>query len=62
MTYSEIFDICKKGYIGRIPKWEGYLHFDYYNQELFFKNGDYILKGKDLEDKIKNRTDLYYII
>ena len=31
MTYSEIFDICKKGYIGRIPKWEGYLHFDYYN-------------------------------
>lgn len=62
MTYSEICDICKKGHIGRIPGWIGYLHWDYSNQELYFKNFNYILKGDELKNKILNRKDLYYII
>ena len=30
MTYKEIKEICKKGKIGLIPNWKGYIKYDYY--------------------------------
>lgn len=62
MTFSQIKDICKKGKIGLIPSWKGYLKWDYALNELYFINGDYRLSESKLKDKIKDRTDLYYII
>jgi hypothetical protein len=29
MTYLEIKELCKKGEVGIIPKWIGYLKWDY---------------------------------
>ena len=62
MSYSEIIYHCQRGKIGIIPNWKGYLKWNYSSNELQFINGDYIMFQKELEDKIKNRTDLYYII
>lgn len=45
-----------------IPGWIGYLNWDYSTNQLYFHNKEYRLNQKDLEIKIKNRTDLYYII
>ena len=60
MTYSEIEKLCKKGKTGLIPGWKGYLKWDYALDQLYFVNGNYIIN--DIKDKIKDRTDLYYII
>lgn len=62
MTYKQIKELCKKGKIGLIPGWEGYLKYNYGKHELYFQNKDYIMNQSELEDKIKNRTDLLYII
>lgn len=62
MTYQEIKNICKRGYIGLIPGWKGYIKYDYFKNEIYFQNGDYIMKESELKDKIINKTDLYYII
>ena len=29
MTYSEIKKLCRKGKIGIIPKWKGYIKWNY---------------------------------
>ena len=62
MTYTEIREICKKGEVGLIPRWLGYIKWDYGRNQLKFVNGDYVLWEKDLKEQIFNRTDLYYII
>ena len=62
MTYSEIQKICIKGKLGIVPGWIGYLKWDYSKNKLRFVNEDYVMPQKELEDKIKDRTDLYYII
>ena len=62
MTYLEIKELCKKGKIGLIPNWKGYLKWDYSKNQIKFVNGDYIMYQNELEKKINNRTDLYYII
>ena len=62
MTYTEIKELCKRGKTGLIPNWKGYLKWNYSEDELQFVNGDYKMSQSELEDKIKNRTDLYYII
>lgn len=62
MTYLEIKELCKKGEVGIIPKWIGYLKWDYAKDQIKFVNGDYIMCQDELEEKIGNRTDLYYII
>jgi hypothetical protein len=36
MSYQEIKNICKKGKIGLIPGWEGYIKYDYSKKELYF--------------------------
>lgn len=62
MTYSEIRELCKRGKVGLIPGWIGYLKYNYALDELQFANNDYRMSQSEVEDKIKNRTDLYYII
>ena len=62
MTVQNIKSICKSGKIGIIPGWIGYIKYDHFNNQIYFQNGDYILKEDELEKQIKNRTDLYYII
>lgn len=62
MTIQELKNFCKKGKIGCIPKWEGYIKYDYYLDQMYFINGDYRLSEQELIDKLKNRNDLYYII
>ena len=62
MTYNEILNKCRQGKIGMIPKWKGYLKWNYSKDQLEFINEDYVMEQSELESKIKNRTDLYYII
>ena len=62
MTYQEIYELCKKGKIGMIPGWKGYLKWDYTKNQIFFVNGDYTMNQNELEKHIKDRNDLYYII
>lgn len=62
MTLEELKPILKKGKLGIIPNWNGYLRYDYALDELQFVNNDYRMSQSELEDKIINRTDLYYII
>ena len=45
-----------------IPGWKGYIKWNYGLEELQFVNGDYVMPEKELVDKIKDRTDLIYII
>lgn len=62
MNYEQIKKICRKGKLGIIPGWKGYLKWDYASDQLQFVNGDYKMTQKELEDKIIDRNDLYYII
>ena len=65
MTLDQLKPILKNGKHynwGLIPGWDGYIKYNPYSDELYFVNEDYILRGKDLEDKLENRNDIYYII
>ena len=62
MTLRELKPLLIKGKIGLIPKWKGYLRYDYNLNQIYFENGDYKLYEKELEDKLNNRSDIYYII
>ena len=57
MTFSEIEQLCKRGKIGVIPGYNGYLKWDYANNCLILTDNP----TSDL-NFIKGRTDLYYII
>lgn len=62
MTLQELKLFIKQGKWGIIPKWKGYIKWNYATNEMQFVNGDYVMTQKELEDKTKNRLDLYYII
>ena len=62
MTYQRIRKLCRKGKIGLIPGWKGYLKWDYAINQIYFVNGDYRMNQDELEKQISNRNDLYYII
>ena len=62
MNYEQIKEICRKGKLAIIPGWKGYIKWDYASDQLQFINGDYKMTQKELEDKIIDRNDLYYII
>lgn len=62
MNYTEIKEICRKGKTGIIPGWVGYLDWNYGLDQLYFHNKDYIMNQEELDVKLKDRTDLYYII
>lgn len=60
MNYLQLKEKCKKGFVGRIPGWNGYVK--YKNGELVLVNNDYVMQEEELQEKIKERTDLFYII
>lgn len=62
MTLTELKPIVRKGKIGLVPKWEGYIKYDYVTGQMYFMNNGYILTEKELVDKLGDRNDLYYII
>lgn len=62
MNYEEIKKQCKKGYTGMIPGWKGYLNWNHSIDKIEFKNFDYTMTQEELDNLIKDRTDLYYII
>lgn len=62
MTLEELKPIIRKGKLGLIPKWKGYIKWDYVLEQMYFINDGYILTEQELKDKLKTRNDLYYII
>ena len=62
MTLEELKPIIRKGKTGLIPKWKGYIKWDYVLGQMYFINDGYILTEQELKDKLNNRNDLYYII
>ena len=62
MTLNEIKLFVREGHQGIIPGWKGYIKWNYILDEMQFINRDYKLPYKELKDKLKDRTDLFYII
>ena len=62
MTLEELKPLIQKGEIGLIPRWLGYIKYNYGLGQIYFVNGDYRLYEKELVDKLNGRNDLYYII
>ena len=62
MTLEELKPLIRKGKIGLIPKWKGYIKWNYVLEQMYFVNDGYILTEQELKDKLNNRNDLYYII
>lgn len=62
MTLNELKPFVRQGKWGIIPGWKGYIKWNYSLDQMQFINGNYIISYKELKDKIKNRTDLFYII
>ena len=62
MTLEELKPIIRKGKLGLIPKWKGYIKWDYVLGQMYFINNGYILTEQELKDKLNDRNDLYYII
>ena len=63
MTLEELKPFLKKGKTGIIPRWIGYLKWDYGINQVKFINQNYTMSQDELEGNygIANRTDLYYI-
>lgn len=34
MTYNELRELCRRDKVGRIPKWVGYVKYNYGSEEL----------------------------
>ena len=62
MTLEELKPIIRKGKLGLIPEWKGYIKYDYVLSQMYFENDGYVLTEQELKDKLKDRNDLYYII
>ena len=62
MTYQELYKLVRKGKTGMIPNWKGYIKWNYSKNQIYFVNGDYRIDQEELENKIKDRNYLYYII
>ena len=62
MNYQELKKVVQYGKTGMIPGWKGYIKWDYNLNELYFVNDNYRLSQNELEQKINNQNDLYYII
>lgn len=43
MTLQQLKPLIKRGEIGLIPKWLGYIKWDYGRNELKFVNGEYVM-------------------
>ena len=63
MNYNLATLYAATGDIIMLPGWEGIFVWNYSNNTLIFKNGDYILTSEQLKEfKVQERDDWYYII
>lgn len=62
MNYNQATLYAATGKILMLPGWHGYFYWNYGTKELNFRDGDYHLGSKQLEDKnVRDRNDWYYI-
>lgn len=62
MNYNQATLYAATGKILILPDWHGYFYWNYGTKELNFRDGDYHLDGKQLQDmNIRDRNDWYYI-
>lgn len=62
MNYNQAALYAATGKILMLPDWHGYFYWNYGTKELNFRDGDYHLDGKQLQDmNIRDRNDWYYI-
>lgn len=62
MNYNQATLHAATGKILMLPGWHGYFYWNYGTKELNFRDGDYHLDGKQLQDmNIRDRNDWYYI-
>lgn len=47
MTLEEIEPFLKKGKLGIIPNWIGYLKYNHSTKQIEFQNNDYIINEKN---------------
>lgn len=63
MNYNLATLYAVTGNILKLPGWEGIFIWNYADNTLMFKNGDYILNSQQLKEfKLEERNDWYYII
>lgn len=63
MDYNQAILHATKGVTLILPGWEGIFIWNYADNTLMFKNGDYILNSQQLKEfKLEERNDWYYII
>ena len=63
MNYNQATLRAATGDTIMLPGWEGIFVWNYSNNTLIFKNGDYILTTEQLKEfKVQERDDWYYII
>lgn len=62
MNYNQATLHAATGKILMLPGWHGYFYWNYGTKELNFRDSDYHLDSKQLEDKnVRDRNDWYYI-
>lgn len=62
MNYNQATLYAATGKILMLLGWHGYFYWNYGTKELNFRDGDYHLDGKQLQDmNIRDRNDWYYI-
>lgn len=63
MTYNQAIQCASTGKTLILPGWHGYFYWNYGTKELNFKDGNYHLDSRQLQDmNIRDRNDWYYII
>lgn len=63
MNYNQATLRTATGDVIMLPGWEGIFVWNYSNNTLIFKNGDYYLTSEQLKEfNLDQRTDWYYII
>lgn len=62
MNYNQATLHAATGKILMLPGWHGYFYWNYSTKGLNFRDGDYHLDSKQLQDmNIRDRNDWYYI-
>ena len=62
MNYNQATLYAATGATLMLPGWEGIFVWNYSNNTLIFKNGDYYLNEEQIREmKLDQRNDWYYI-
>lgn len=62
MNYNQATLYAATGAILKLPGWEGIFIWNYSDNTLIFKNGDYTLNSEQLKEfELDKRNDWYYI-